>query len=212
MKTAKDLTGKVFGKLIVIKKVGTDKKYNTQWLCKCECGNEKIVARDKLIIGHTTSCGCARKNFFKNLNKIHGLSHSRLWYVWYNIKNRCYRNTSKYYKYYGGRGITMCKEWLDDYQNFYNWAIKNGYDETAPKGACTIDRIDVNGNYEPNNCRWISMREQSRNKRNNKRISYNGETHCLKEWAEILSVDYKKLRDRMYKHNNFEKVITTLKG
>lgn len=205
----KDLTGLKFGKLTVIKKVGRDKKYNTLWLCKCECGNEKIVARDKLVVGNTKSCGCAKSKFFTNLNKKHGLSHSRLWRVWCNIKKRCYYKNHKAYKEYGERGITVCEEWLNDFQAFHDWAMANGYNENAPKGQCTIDRINNNGNYEPNNCKWVSMKEQARNKRNNKIITYNGISKCLVEWAEDMNLNAKYLGGQIRKYG-VEKVFSTL--
>lgn len=206
MNNLKDLTGQKFGKLTVIKKIGTDKRYNTLWLCKCECGNDKIVARDKLVVGHTKSCGCARKEHAIKLNKIHGLSNTKIGYTWRGMKSRCYNPKNENYKNYGERGIKICDEWLNDFMNFYNWALNNGYKEDL-----SIDRIDPNANYEPSNCRWITLKEQARNTRRNHMITYNNETHCLAEWAEILSIDYNKLKYQMYKINDFEKAITIFK-
>ena len=203
----KDITGQKFGKLTVIKRVGSDKNYNTLWLCKCECGNEKVVARYRLINGNTSSCGCAKKIHFSNLNKIHGLSNTKIYYAWRSMKHRCLNPNNDNYLNYGSRGITICDEWLADFMNFYNWSMSNGYKE-----GLSIDRIDVNGNYEPSNCRWITPKEQSRNTRRNHYITYNNETYCISEWAEKLSIDYYKLKNMLHKTNDFEKAITILKS
>lgn len=114
--------------------------------------------------------------------KIKG-EDKRIYEVWTGIKDRCYCKTDKDYNNYGKRKIKVCTEWKKDFLNFYNWSINNGY-----KHNLTLDRIDVNGNYEPNNCRWTNAKQQARNRRNNKFISYNGETHCISEWAEILGL------------------------
>ena len=115
---------------------------------------------------------------------------------------RCYNPRTDSYKYYGGRGITICNEWLLDFMNFYNWAIDNNYKE-----GLSIDRIDSDGNYEPSNCRWVTAKEQANNTRRNHYITYNQEIHTIKEWAEILSIDYNKLRYRIKKHSNLEKAV-----
>lgn len=162
-----DLTGQKFGRLTVVKKLG-HYKGNALWLCECECGNKKIVRSDALRSNRIRSCGCLKKEQNKiNLNQTkHNKENTRLYSVWVNIKTRCYNKNNKTYKYYGQRGISLCKEWKEDFMSFYNWAFANGYDENAKRGVCTIDRIDVNGNYEPKNCRWISIQEQQKNKRN----------------------------------------------
>ena len=191
-----DLTGQKFGRLTVIKRVDNDKKGDSCWLCKCDCGNYKVVGSNNLKSGNVKSCGCLRESMAKTKLYIHGKYKTRLFRLWSNIKTRCYNKKEKAYKYYGGRGITMCDEWLSDFMNFYNWAIDNGYDENAKKYECTIDRIDNNKGYFPDNCRWVTQQIQNRNKRTNKNITYNGETHCLMEWAEILGVNYKSLCNR----------------
>lgn len=123
---------------------------------------------------------------------VHGDKHSQLYTVWCHIKARCYNTHDKSYKYYGGRDIKMCDEWYNNYVTFKDWAVNNGYSK-----GLTIDRIDVNGNYEPNNCRWVTMKQQSRNTRRNRYFTINGETHCLSEWCELLGLKYNKVQARL---------------
>lgn len=196
-----DLTNQKFGKLIVIKRAENDKRGNAQWLCKCECGKEVIVRGYQLIGNITKSCGCLKFTH----NKSHGLSNTKLYKVYTDMKYRCNNKKHLGYSYYGERGIDICKEWGNDFNKFYEWAIKNGYKE-----GLTIDRIDVNGNYEPDNCRWVNQKIQQRNKRNNINITYKNETHCLMEWSEILSIKYDTLRNRICRlHWNVERTFTT---
>ena len=142
-----------------------------RWLCKCDCGNEKIVLQASLISGRSKSCGCLNKDIVSKMWNKHGLSNvgSGLYSVWNGIKYRCYCKSSHDYPNYGGRGITICEEWKNDFKAFHDWAIANGYkEEKTDKGIniLTIDRIDVNGNYEPSNCRFVTNEVQAKNKRN----------------------------------------------
>ena len=122
---------------------------------------------------------------------------TRLYQVWSNMKSRCNNPNNKRYKNYGGRGIKVCKEWEQDFKAFYDWAIMSGYDSNANFGECTIDRIDINGDYEPNNCRWISNKEQQSNRQNNRFIKYKNETKTLTQWSECLGISFSTLKYRL---------------
>ena len=197
---ALDLKGKRFGKLTAIKRAENSKQNTAKWLCKCDCGNTTIVSATYLANGHTKSCGCLK--FVKGRNAKHGFSGTSLNRIYCGIKRRCYVKACKEYKYYGNRGIKMCEDWLNNPKSFYNWATNNGY-----KIGLTIERIDVNGNYEPNNCKWIERKEQSKNRRTSIPITYNNETHILSEWSEITGIDYRTIKDRIRKFGICDKVF-----
>lgn len=182
-----DLTGHRFGRLYVIKRL-PNKGEQLYYLCKCDCGKEKEVAAKHLRSGATTSCGC----YVRELNTKHNLSHTRLYKIYDHIKRRCYSKTD-HSKYYKDKGITMCQEWLESFENFYNWSIHNGY-----KDNLTIDRIDTNGNYCPENCRWASRKEQSRNTTRNIKL----QGICQSEWCELLGVNELKV-SYLTLHKNF---------
>lgn len=171
-----DLTGQKFERLTVLgiaykkhnkSKNGKNTGLTYFYKCKCDCGNETIVSARNLRTGNTKSCGCLgkeiRRKTIENGTK-HNLHKTRLYRIWCQMKTRCFCVNSPSYKYYGGRGITVCYEWQIDFLNFYNWAINNNYSDNL-----SIDRINVDGNYEPNNCRWATTKEQALNKRPRKR-------------------------------------------
>ena len=194
-----DLTNQKFGKLKVLYRLKYSKTAHTYlWLCQCDCGNIIEVSGNNLRSGHTKSCGCLKLE--KQIT--HNLSKTRLYSIYNNMKARCYNPKNPYFYNYGGRGISICDEWLNDFCSFYNWAVNNGYDSSL-----FIDRINNNGNYEPNNCRWVTPKENSNNKRNNKYILYKGETHTIAQWAEILEINAHTLRNRMYRNLTFEQAI-----
>lgn len=124
-------------------------------------------------------------------NWVHGGEPQKLYNAWCNMRRRCYEKKNHKYKNYGGRGIKICDDWLHDFCSFRDWALSNGYSETL-----TLDRVDVNGNYEPNNCRWVTQKTQQNNRSNNHRIEYNGEIHTMAEWAEITGISYRTIKDR----------------
>lgn len=200
-----DLTGKRFGKLTVIKKHNQDKWGGWNWLCRCDCGNEAVVSGGHLRGLKTKSCGCSRK---ETKNFTHKMTGSRLYKVWNAMKSRCYYEKSEMFKHYGGRGITVCDEWKNNFISFYDWSIKNGYDENAERGQCTIDRIDVNENYEPNNCRWATIKQQANNTRRNHLIKYNGKTQTVSQWANELGVEPDSIFNRLRKGFTEEEALT----
>jgi len=159
-----DLSNKRFGRLVVLQRVENSKRGESNWFCRCDCGGTKIVKGNHLREGSTRSCGCLESENRLEVNKTHGGASERLYNVWLGIRKRCFNSNELAFHNYGGRGITVCPEW-NNYETFREWALKTGYDENAPRGKCTLDRIDVNGNYEPSNCRWVDMKVQRQNQR-----------------------------------------------
>lgn len=167
-------------------------KHIKMWRCVCECGNYGIIDGVNLRSGASKSCGClSRERARKTLYK-HGHAGERIYYEWTRMKARCYNKHTYNYCDYGGRGIAMCDEWRDSFESFLEWANSSGY-----KDNLSLDRIDVNGNYEPSNCRWATPKEQSNNRRNNIFIEIDGEKKTLKQWCEFYGVDYKLVHARI---------------
>lgn len=207
IKNVKDLTGKKFDRLTVIGLQPTETR-KTYWICQCECGNLKKVRSDSLQDGTVRSCGCLKKEQDK-INFDKGYAHktskergfkvagTRLYAIWQGMKSRCYNKHNARYGRYGKRGIRVCDEWKEDYINFHNWAMENGYSEDV-----TIERINNDGNYEPSNCRWATIKEQCNNRSTNINITIGNSTRNLTEWCDIFKVDYKKIYAR-YQRNGF---------
>lgn len=186
-----DLTGKKFGKLTALEKCGNTKEGKTIWLCRCDCGKQiKVIGRD-LRNGHTQSCGCLHSEIMRKMKHKHGLAKTRINNIYFGMKARCKNLNNSEYKNYGGRGIVVCQEW-QEFISFYDWAIANGYNDDL-----TIDRIDVNGNYEPSNCRWVTQKQQQNNKRNNHYVKINNENHTLSGWAEVYNISINTIRTRL---------------
>ena len=201
MSNRKDLTGQRFGRLTVLKHVYTLNK-RVYWLCKCDCGNEKIINGNSLKRGLTKSCGCLNRELL-SLRSKHGMFGTRIYGIWSSIKQRCFNKNAEKYKIYGGRGITMCEEWKD-FKVFYEWSKNNGYEDDL-----TIDRIDSNGNYCPENCKWSTQREQQNNRRNNHLITYNGKTQTIAQWSRELNFKPYLLYLRFKNNWSIERAFTT---
>lgn len=212
----KDLVGESFDLLTVIEyshKEQAKRGYRHYWKCKCECGNIVIRRADSLKGKGVKSCGCYREKILKEHNfkinnpkKTHGKTNTRLYKIYSKIKERCYYEKYPEYNLYGGRGIKMCEEWKTDFMSFYNWSINNGYNDKL-----SIDRIDFNGNYEPDNCRWADNILQANNKRNNIVLEYNGEKHTLPEWAKILELPYSTLANRYKRGKSIDEILNPIK-
>lgn len=177
-----DLKNQKINMLTVVKRLPSEKR-RTYWLCKCECGNYKKILSQHLIQKKIYSCGCTRKPV--NRKTKYGNYNKRIYSIWNCMKSRCYREKDIEYQNYGGRGIKICDEWKNNFILFHNWALDNGYDENL-----TIDRIDVNGNYEPNNCRWITKRENNLNRRGIILVDFGGKKICLKDYCKITNICY----------------------
>lgn len=190
----KNIVGNRYGRLTVIEYAGTRKECSL-WLCRCDCGNTKIVPIRNLTGKVTRSCGCLQKEVQPIANKKTGLSQSRLYGTYQNIKDRCYNPKHISYKYYGGRGIKVCEEWLGEqgFEHFYEWSVAHGYMEREnglKRNALSIDRINVNGNYEPSNCRWVTLDVQANNKRNTRHIKINGVVDTVSNMSKRYGIYY----------------------
>jgi hypothetical protein len=201
-----DITGQRFGRLTVLYRedfIKKDGKKETAYICKCDCGKTKKILAYNLKNGHTVSCGCQSLENRIKARTSHHLTGTRIYRIWRGMKTRCENKNDYHYELYGKRGISLCNEW-QTFEPFYQWAINNGYKETL-----TLDRIDVNGNYEPSNCRWATQKEQSNNTRRNRRIVHNGISHTLSEWAEIANINPVTLANRIKTGWDFAKAIST---
>lgn len=168
MSAVKDITGQRFGRLTVLHRFGTSSQGTATWLCLCDCGKECIVIGAAMRKGNTRSCGCLHDDKARTRRTTHGMSGTRLYFVWKTMNQRCSNPNCDDYKDYGGRGITVCEEWQHSFPAFYTWATANGYDENAPQSQCTIDRINNDRGYSPQNCRWVDQKIQCNNRNRKK--------------------------------------------
>lgn len=198
-RNVENILGKKFGRLLVTENLNEKIHGSTLHRCLCECGKTVDVPISYLKSGHTKSCGCFRKE----AKKTHNMSKSRLYQIHQGMLRRCYCKSSDAYKYYGGRGISVCSDWKNNFLSFYNWSIKNGYEESL-----TIDRIDVNGDYEPSNCRWASKAVQARNSRKNVYLEIGGETKTLMEWSRHFEIPLTTFRRRILEGRTLDEVIS----
>lgn len=197
-----DLTGQKFGLLEAIKIVGKAKDRHNKWLCKCKCGNYTIVNSNSLKCNNVLSCGCYKRKRTSEVRSKHHLTNSKLHKIWTGIKQRCFNRNNKSYKFYGERNIKMCKEWNDDFCKFMEWAINNGY-----KDGLSIERINVNGNYEPSNCKWIPRNEQYLNTRKVQIIEYNGEKNTINYFSNKYDIAHSTFRRYLKQGMKIEEII-----
>ena len=193
MSKKKDFAGLVFERLTVVQELDKrDSSGNVYWLCQCECGGQRITTSRSLNQGTALSCGCLRKERAARATTSHGGSGTRLHEIWRNMKRRCYNPRATGYDIYGGRGIQICDEWKENFDAFRKWSLSNGYSDDL-----TIDRQDSNGNYEPDNCRWVTHKDQANNKRNNKVVTINGVSRTTAEWSEFSGIKVQTIHSRI---------------
>lgn len=197
-KRNESIVGKTFGRLLVVKESKRGRFNEIRYDCSCECGNEKNVSRQHLIFGDVKSCGC----YLREFKLIHGMSGTRTYHTWESMIDRCNNPNNDRFKDYGGRGIRICERWLM-FENFLK-------DMGVRPIRKTLNRINNNGNYEPENCCWSTAKEQSRNSRLNKIIKFNNESKCVAEWAEILGINHSTLRKRLSRGWTVSRAFTTL--
>ncbi len=208
---AEDLTGMQFGNFTVIGRapdyIRKNGKHTRRWECKCVCGNTRFLTKTALKNGIQKSCGCIKPIMIIGTKVgngvIHGDSHKRLHNTWLGMKARCFNKNEPRYKWYGERGIIVCDEWKHDYLAFKEWALNNGYSEEL-----TIDRIDNNKGYSPDNCRWVDVKTQQNNRRSNRFITAFNETHTLMQWSEITGINSNAISRRIKSGWEIERALT----
>ena len=201
--------GDKFGRWTIIGECVKENGKHKKYLCECSCEKktQRYVDEYNLKRGVSSSCGCITAEEASTNFSTHRKTKERLYHVWSSMKGRCCNPNNQAYDSYGGRGIKICDEWKNDYMAFRKWALESGYDENASLKDCTIERIDVNGNYEPSNCTWVDAKQQANNRRSNVYITYKGETHNLIEWSEITGIDRRKISTRYKKGYPLEDVF-----
>ena len=196
-----DLSGRTFGRLTALTSVRVGKRKG--WLCQCSCGQTTKVVTAKLTSGWTSSCGCLHKEVCAATKRTHGMSRTRTYATWLQMNRRCDLPSHEAYKDYGGRGIRVCERWLK-FENFYE-----DVGEPPFEGA-SLDRIDNDLGYSPENTRWATKLQQANNRRTTRRISFNGVSKTLREWADVLGVSVKTLTSRVYLREwDIERALTT---
>lgn len=219
VKVREDLTGQIFGRLEVLYQaedyIDKNGNHHAMWHCKCNCenGTEKDIDQTRLKSGYTRSCGCLQKEMASERSSIHKMTDTRLYLVWKGMKARCYIKSHNHYEQYGGRGITVCDEWKDDFKAFYDWAIQHGYDENALRNECMLERKDVNGNYCPENCCWTNATTQciNQNLRKDNTTGVKGVNwdKYRNKWQAQLQIDKKKVLNEHF--DNFEDAVKARK-
>lgn len=201
-----DYIGKKFGRLTVVEEVKTEDSFTT-CLCKCDCSNTVVKRLTDIKRGEVRSCGCLLKEAEIAVGKLtkHGKRYTRLYRSWNHMKDRCLNPNCDAYSNYGGRGITICREWVDSFENFYEWAISNG----GYREGLTIERLDVNGNYEPSNCTFVDRHTQARNKRNTRTVTIDGETKIWADWVRHFNIADSTVRNRVNKGMSVEEAFKT---
>lgn len=197
-----DITNKKFNRLTALERVYCNRQKKMAWNCLCECGNYIVATYHQLNSNNTKSCGCLNNEKVLERNTTHNESKTRLYSIWVGMRQRCNNPNKKSYNDYGGRGIRVCSDW-DDYINFKNWAMSNGYSDVL-----TIERIDPNGNYEPNNCTWISKSEQAKNRTNCNFLTFDGKTQTVSDWARELNISRSTINNRLRKGWTIDKVLS----
>lgn len=186
----RDIAGQKFNRLSVLSEAGRSKDRKVLWLCRCDCGTELIVSGKRLRNGESKSCGCLKSEMTTARNTLHGHAGTPLYKVWQGMVKRCTNPNDRNFHKYGGRGIRVCDRW-ESFESFYA-DMSDGY-----AAGLTLDRINVNGHYEPGNCRWATQTEQQRNRTNNKLVTYEGSTKVLAEWCDQLGIPYKTVARRL---------------
>lgn len=208
-----DLTGHRYGRLLAVRFEKTGKHYTNYWKCICDCGNVSTVSIAALRSGGTKSCGCLSREKIVMRRTKHGetkgpagqkKNYHPLYGVWCSMRSRCFCETDHAFKNYGARGISVCQEWINDFLAFKNWCLFNGW-----RKGLQLDRVDNNGNYQPDNCRFVTPKVNCNNKRVNVMIEFNGTSRTLGEWATFLGLKYTTLRARIFDHGySIEKALT----
>lgn len=186
-----DVTGHRFGRWLVMSRDHDRPLGQIYWWCRCDCGTVRSVNSNQLRHGGSLSCGCLARELSSERNSIHGMHNSPEYKSWQAMKDRCYRKTHSHYRLYGGRGITVCDRWRDSFEAF----LEDVGFRPSPKH--TLDRIDTNGDYEPDNCRWASRRQQANNRRDTRHITIDGETFSIAQWSRRFGINENTIRSRL---------------